>query len=95
MDMNPKYPHINVALVGEDGNAFSIIARVTRALERGGIAKAERDAFMAEAMSGDYSHLLVTVTNWVAVDGLDDEPVAWYGPLDDEDEYDEDDDVYA
>jgi len=92
MDMNPKYPHINVALVGEDGNAFSILARVKRALERGGIAKAERDAFMAEAMSGDYSHLLVTVTNWVSVDGWDEDEnfASFY-----DDDEDEDDDVYA
>jgi len=66
---SPKYPNINVALAGEDGNAFAILGRVQTALRRGGVDKAEIDAFMAEAMSGDYDHLLQTVMQWVDVWG--------------------------
>jgi len=32
-----------------------------------GIGKEERDAFMDEAMSGDYDHLLQTCMKWVSV----------------------------
>lgn len=61
----PKYPHIRVPLVGEDGNAFAIIGRVTKAMRQAGVGKADRDAFMAEAMSGDYDDLLWTCMQWV------------------------------
>lgn len=65
----PKYPHIRVRLVGEDGNAFSIIARTRRALLHGGVDHNEVDAFVKEAMSGDYNNLLCTVMDWVQTDG--------------------------
>jgi len=61
----PKYPDIQVKLVGEDGNAFAIMGRVKKALSRGGVDKVEQDAFLAECMSGDYDHLLQTVMEWV------------------------------
>ena len=67
-----KFPNVKVRLVGEDGNAFAILGRVTRAMRRAYVPKKERDAFMAEATSGDYDHLLGTVMKWVSVD-LDDE----------------------
>lgn len=63
-----KYPQASVRLVGEDGNAFSILGRVSRALREAGVPKDERDKFQAEATSGDYDHLLQTVMRWVAVD---------------------------
>lgn len=63
----PKYPHIEVPLVGQDGNAFVIIGRVRTALRRDGVAKEELDAFSEEAMSGDYDHLLRTAMKWVTV----------------------------
>ena len=56
----PKYPDIEVQLSGEDGNAFFIISRVCKALRHGGVSKEEVDAFSAEAMSGDYDHVLQT-----------------------------------
>ena len=62
----PKYPKAHVKLVGEDGNAFSILARVDRALARADVSKEEREAFMDEATSDDYDHLLATVMLWVS-----------------------------
>lgn len=71
---DPKYPDVKVPLVGRDGNAFSILGRVEAALRRGGVGGAERAAFVDEATSGDYNHLLRTVTKWVdATGGPDDE----------------------
>ena len=36
-----KYPDVEVQLVGEDGNAFAIMARVQRALRQHGVPKDE------------------------------------------------------
>jgi len=62
-----KYPEIKVRLVGEDGNAFAILGRVSGAMRKAGVSKEERDQFFAEAMSGDYDHLLQTCMKWVNV----------------------------
>jgi hypothetical protein len=93
--MTVKYPHLSIELVGQDGNAFSILGRLQGVLRRGGVPKDEIDAVMAEAQSGDYNHLLVTVMNTVEVDPYDEDED------EDEDDYDEDaydeyddDDVY-
>lgn len=61
----PKYPEITVQLVGMDGNAFSILGRVHKALIRGGVSEVETSLFMKEATSGDYDNLLQTVMRWV------------------------------
>jgi len=63
--MSVKYPEVYVPLAGEDGNAFSILGRVQRALRDAGVSKAEQDAYFAEATSGDYDHLLRTTLDWV------------------------------
>ena len=59
--MKIKFPEITVDLSEMDGNAFSIIGRTSKALRRGGVPKADIDAFIAEATDGDYDHLLQTV----------------------------------
>lgn len=70
MELNTevKYPEIEVQLVGLDGNAFSIMGRVAKALKRGGVAEAEIEEYYAESTSGDYDHLLQTAMRWVSVD---------------------------
>jgi hypothetical protein len=60
-----KYPHVEVELVGEDGNAFAIMARVSNALKKAGVNQEEVDAYMQESMSGDYDNLLRTAMKWV------------------------------
>ena len=61
MDSRPK-----VKLIGEDGNAFYIIGKVSRALKDAGMPdKAEE--FLKEATSGDYNHLLATCDKYVIV----------------------------
>lgn len=49
---------VEVQLSGTDGNAFSIIGKVTNAMRRGGVESEVIKAFQAEAMSGDYDNLL-------------------------------------
>lgn len=56
-----RFPDVTVQLAGLDGNAFSILGRVSQALRRAGVDQAEIDAFMSEATSGDFDHLLQTV----------------------------------
>jgi len=68
-----KYPHIHVRLVGEDGNAFSILGRVSRALRLGGVPKPEIDAVLEEMKAGDYNHLLRTVMETVSMADDDEE----------------------
>ncbi len=63
-----KYPNVTVRLVGESGNAFAILGRVASALRRAGAPREDVDAYMAEATSGDYDHLLATTTRWVDVE---------------------------
>lgn len=63
----PLYPHITVQVTGEDGKAFAIIGRTRRALERGGATREDLGAFLEEATSCDYDHLLATVMRWVEV----------------------------
>ena len=54
-------------LVGEDGNAFAILARAKRALREAG-REDEIQVFVQEATSGDYRHLLSVVVEWFEVD---------------------------
>ena len=60
-----KYPDIRVQLTGNDGNAMSIMARVTKAMRRAGVPKEKRDEFIEEATSGDYNDLLATAMRWI------------------------------
>lgn len=60
-----KYPEVHVQLTGKDGNAFAIIGRVQRAMQAAGIPQAEIEAFIQEATSGDYNHLLQTAMKTV------------------------------
>ena len=62
-----KYPQVEVELVGNDGNAFAILGNVSKAMRRAKIEKSEIDAFMTEAMGGDYDNLLQTCMKWVSV----------------------------
>jgi hypothetical protein len=68
-DLQPKYPHVHVNLVGKDGNAFMILSRCRHAAKNAGVDKQEIKAFNKEATSGDYNHLLQTCMKWFNCDG--------------------------
>ena len=53
-------------LVGEDGNAFSILGRAKRALIEAG-RENEIQEYMEEATAGDYDHLLRVTMEWFEV----------------------------
>lgn len=74
MTITVKYPHINIPLVGQDGNAFAILGRVKRIMRRADLPDSEWQAFHTEATSGNYDNLLLTVMKWFSVDEqLDDD----------------------
>lgn len=63
----PRYPSIEVQLTGQDGNAMSIVGRVSAALRRGGVAAELIEEFTTEATSGDYDNVIATAGRWVEV----------------------------
>ena len=62
----PKYP-ISVQLSGFDGNAFSIMGRVTKAMRRAGCTQAEIDEYIDASKAGDYDNLLRVAMDTVHV----------------------------
>ena len=56
-----------VHLTGTDGNAFAIMGTVRRALVGAENSQDVIDAFMEEAMSGDYDHVLQTAMAYADV----------------------------
>lgn len=57
----------DVALIGSDGNAFAVIGKAKQALERAGNTPEVVEAFVEEATSGDYDHVLQTVMTYTEV----------------------------
>lgn len=45
-------------LVGIDGNAFSVMGYVKKAMRHTGFSSEEIDSYLKDAMSSDYKHLL-------------------------------------
>ena len=68
MSEQPVYPHIHLDLVGEDGNAMFILARVQRAMKKAGLSMDKIEDFMTEAKSGDYDNLLRTCMKYFDCD---------------------------
>ena len=65
--MEPKYPQVKMQLVGEDGNAFAIMGRVTKAMRRAGLTPEQIAEYRTAAMAGDYDALLATTMKYVEV----------------------------
>jgi hypothetical protein len=56
-----------VKLIGQDGNAFFILATVRKALLKAGLRK-EAEEFIQKATAGDYDNLLKVVLEYVNVE---------------------------
>ena len=64
----PRYPDVHVQLTGEDGNAFMIMGRVRRAMQRAGISRVEQEEFSNAVFdSPSYDAVLRLVTETVHV----------------------------
>jgi len=57
-----------VKLIGQDGNAFSIMGLVKKALKQAGADAEYVDKYLNAATSGDYDHLLVVSMEYVNVE---------------------------
>ena len=56
-----------------DGNAYSIMGAVARALKSEGYPAEAVDEYREESMSGDYDHLIQTAMKWCDLDSPEDE----------------------
>ena len=63
-----------VKLIGQDGNAFSIMGRVKKALMQAGADKEYVDKYLKESTVGDYSYLLTVSMEYVDVE----QGVGWW-----------------
>ncbi len=59
-------------LTGQDGNAFAVMGRVTQAMRRAGVDTEVVEAYIKDATSGDYDHLLSA-----SMEALDDNNIEW------------------
>lgn len=55
-----------VTLVGEDGNAFAIMGRVSKALKDAGNDESVIESYIEQATAGDYDHLLQVTLAFVS-----------------------------
>ena len=66
---DPKYPHVTVPLVGEDGNVFAIIGRCRVIAQRAGLSAEEITRFTEAVMgSKSYDEALQVVMSWFSVE---------------------------
>jgi hypothetical protein len=62
------YPKVKVRLTGESANAFSIMNRVSVAMEKAGVPLNIRKKYVREAASGwNYEKMLEVTSKWVSV----------------------------
>ncbi|AHK12040.1 hypothetical protein Hosp_086 [Mycobacterium phage Hosp] len=63
----PKYPEVEVELLGQDGNGFGIVAKVQRALRQAGVPNETVREYVNEATDGDYDNLLAVTGQWITI----------------------------
>ena len=61
----PRFP---LKLVGENGNAFLIIGKFSRAARKAGWSQQDIERVREEITAGDYDHLLQTVMKYADVE---------------------------
>lgn len=61
-------PKPHVELTWQNGNAFAIMGRVSRALRRNGVPQEIIKKYTDESTSGDYDHLLAVACKYADAD---------------------------
>lgn len=74
---------VQVKLVGQDGNAFAIMGRVTQAMRRAGMCSETIKEYESRATSGDYDNLLRVTLEYVEEPPREDD---WEDDDEDEDD---------
>ena len=59
---------VKVKLIGENGNAFYILGKVSNALKQAGYDKSFIEEYIKQATSGDYDNLLTTTMAFVEIE---------------------------
>lgn len=57
-----------VKLIGLNGNAFFVMGKVKRALQKAGADREYIDQYLSEATFGDYHHLLAVSMKYVDIE---------------------------
>ncbi len=68
----PEAARVAARLIGEDGNAISILGRVCQVLREAGLPQ-KADEYLARATGGDYRQLLVVTLEYVTEPETDDD----------------------
>lgn len=63
--MKPNKPRVKLS--DEDGNTYSIIGRVIKALRKSGFSEEHIKEFRDKAISGDYDNLLQVCEQYVEI----------------------------
>ena len=63
--MRVRYPNVRVRMTEVTLTPSSILERVRRALDQGGVSDEEIDAYTREATSRCSTHLMYTTITWV------------------------------
>lgn len=64
----PKYPDVEVKLVGEDGNIFNLVGITLDAMKKAGVSDEEIHQFKNEILATDsYSGAIWVIMCWVTV----------------------------
>jgi hypothetical protein len=61
---------LKLRLVGIDGNAFYLMGAFSRQAKKENWSKEEIDKVLTEARSGDYQHLLATLSSYCKNGGM-------------------------
>lgn len=64
----PTMTDVKVKLIGEDGNAFAILGKVSKALRQAGYDLDFIKEYQTQAMSGDYDNLLQVTMTYVDIE---------------------------
>lgn len=66
--MSVKFPEVEVKLIGEDGNAYAIMAAVQKAMRKAEIPQHEIDSYLNKSLnSKSYDELLQVALKTVTV----------------------------
>ena len=57
-----------VKLIGEDGNAFAVLAKVSKALKEAGFYQQSKKYREEAIIAGDYNHLLQVTMRYVEIE---------------------------
>jgi hypothetical protein len=60
-------PMFNIEVVPNDGNAFSIMGAVSKAIRRAGASDEVIEQYRNESMSGDYDNLIAVAGKYVNI----------------------------